>query len=287
MIWRIGNHRTLSLTRPVIVGILNLTPDSFSDGGQYADADAALKQVEAMLAEGADFIDVGGESTRPGAQRIDQTEQIDRTAPVIERLAARFDAPISIDTTRAAVAEAALVAGATIINDVAAGREDERQFTLAAERGVGMILMHMQGQPGNMQQEPTYNDVVDEVRDFLLERAKAAEQAGVPHDAIVLDPGIGFGKTFDHNLQLLANLDRFVDTGYAVMLGTSRKRFLGQITGCDDPTDRVAATAATTALGVQAGVRIFRVHDVTANRHAADVTHAVLGHRKEARADRR
>jgi len=277
--WRIGAERAMSLDRPILMGILNLTPDSFSDGGRYDNADAALNQVERMLAEGADVIDVGGESTRPGAERIDEAEQIRRTAPVIERLAARFDVPISIDTTRSAVAEAALEAGATIINDVAAGREDARQFVLAAERHAGLILMHMRGEPATMQSDPTYADVVMEVRDFLLDRAAAAEAVGVAPDAIMLDPGIGFGKTLAHNLQLLGALNRFVETGYPVMLGASRKRFLGTITGCENAADRAAATAASTALGVQAGVRVFRVHDVRPNRHAADVSAAVTAHR--------
>jgi len=277
--WRIGAERAMSLDRPILMGILNLTPDSFSDGGRYDNADAALNQVERMLAEGADVIDVGGESTRPGAERIDEAEQIRRTAPVIERLAARFDVPISIDTTRSAVAEAALEAGATIINDVAAGREDARQFVLAAERHAGLILMHMRGEPATMQSDPTYADVVMEVRDFLLDRAAAAEAVGVAPDAIMLDPGIGFGKTLAHNLQLLGALNRFVETGYPVMLGASRKRFLGTITGCENAADRAAATAASTALGVQAGVRVFRVHDVRPNRHAADVSAAVAAHR--------
>jgi dihydropteroate synthase len=268
--------------RPQIVGILNVTPNSFSDGGAFVDVDvdvnAAVSHAQAMIEQGADMIDIGGESTRPGAARVDAAEQIARVVPVIERLAANCDKPISIDTTRAAVVAAALDAGASVINDVSAGTDDPGVLSLAAERRVPIILMHMRGQPANMQDDPQYDDVVTEVRDYLLQRAGAAQQAGVAPDKIILDPGIGFGKTTAHNLALLARLDVFVATGYDVMLGASRKRFLGELTGADDPRDRAIATAATTALGVNAGVRYFRVHDVVENRQAADVTAAVLRH---------
>jgi dihydropteroate synthase len=262
--------------RPQIFGILNLTPDSFSDGGQFDRVDAAVAHARRMFDEGADAIDVGGESTRPGASRIDAKEQIRRVVPVIEAIVERCGRQtISIDTTRAVVAEAALDAGASIINDVSAGREDERLFALAAERGAAIILMHMRGEPATMQRDPSYEDVVTEVRDFLLARADAAQAAGIPAGRIILDPGIGFGKTTAHNLELLANLSTFVRTGYTIMLGTSRKRFLGEITGEKSAADRAVATAATTALGVAAGVQQFRVHDVQANRQAADVAWAV------------
>jgi len=262
--------------RPQIFGILNVTPDSFSDGGEFDDVTAAAQQAQRMLDQGADAIDVGGESTRPGASRIDPAEQIRRAVPTIERIVEQSPAcRISIDTTLSRVAAAALDAGASIINDVSAGREDEAMFQLAAERDVPIILMHMQGQPGTMQNDPTYDDVVTEVRDFLLARADAAQQAGVDASRLILDPGIGFGKTFEHNLQLLAALDVFVATDYPIMLGTSRKRFLGRITGETDAAQRCIATAATTALGVASGVAIFRVHDVRANRHAADVAQAI------------
>jgi len=297
--------------RPQIFGILNVTPDSFSDGGQFDQVDNAVAHARRMLDEGADAIDVGGESTRPGAGRIDIDEQIRRVVVVIKAIvqkcgfserpptqpppegaeqrppslgeglgdgASAKPSPrplISIDTTRAAVAEAALDAGAAIINDVSAGREDSRMFALAAERGAAIILMHMRGEPATMQRDPSYENVVAEVRDFLLARADAALAAGVAADRIILDPGIGFGKTTTHNLQLLAALPTLVGTGYPIMLGTSRKRFLGEIAGRTNAPDRAVATAATTALGVAAGVQLFRVHDVKANREAADVAWAV------------
>lgn len=270
-------HEPRASVAPAIVAIVNATPDSFSDGGQL---DATLESLRAHR-DAIDGIDIGGESTRPGAARIDTAQQIARVVPVIEKLAAEFPVPISIDTTRADVAEAALDAGASIINDVSAGLESTGEtIALAAERSAAIILMHMRGEPGNMQNDPQYTDVVGEVTDFLLTRAGAAEAAGVARNSIVLDPGIGFGKTTAHNLELLANLDTLVATGYAVMLGASRKRFLGELTGTDQPPDRAIATAATTALGTAAGVRIFRVHDIVANRQAADVTHAALRHRR-------
>lgn len=271
--------------RPQIVGILNLTPDSFSDGGRYADTTAAVDAARRMIADGADILDLGGESTRPGAQRIDADEQIRRVIPVIERLAGIDKLPgVSIDTTLTVVARAALDAGATIINDVSAGLDPHNEtpmFQLAAERDVPIILMHMPGEPATMQVDPRYADVVTEVRDFLLRRAEAALAAGVKPQRIILDPGLGFGKTTEHNLRLLAHLGELVNTGYPILLGASRKRFLGEITGVTDPTQRVAATCAATAIGVMAGVRYFRVHDVAQNRHAADVTFAALAHQNK------
>jgi dihydropteroate synthase len=277
--------RRLTLDRPRIMGILNVTPDSFSDGGQWFDAPAAVEHGLAMARQGADVIDVGGESTRPGARRVPAEEQQRRVVEVITPLRAALDrdAPdvaISIDTTRAAVAEAALDAGASILNDVAAGREDPGLFELAARRGAPLIVMHMQGEPATMQQNPRYGDVVAEVCRFLLERAEAAERAGVPAAQVMVDPGIGFGKTREHNLALMANLGQLVETGRPVLLGTSRKRFMGSVcAGADgqapEPRTLVGATCATTALGVLAGVAMFRVHDVQANRQAADVAWAI------------
>jgi dihydropteroate synthase len=271
------NGATLSLDRPVIVGVLNLTPDSFSDGGRFDTVESAVEHAQRMVGEGADVIEVGGESTRPGAQRVDVDEQLRRIVPAIRRLRDVLSVPLSIDTTRATVAEAALDAGASIVNDVSAGRDDPQMFAMSASRGVPVIVMHMRGEPATMQQDPVYEDVASEVRQFLLERAAAARSAGVPRDQIVIDPGIGFGKTSQHNLTLLAQLDRLVDSGYPVMLGASRKRFLGAIVKENEPARRDAATAATTALAVAAGVRMLRVHDVRINRHAADVASAVRG----------
>lgn len=256
----------LSVTR--VMGVLNVTPDSFSDGGRFDTVDAAVAQAERMLAEGADVIDVGGESTRPGAAAVDEAEQIRRVVPVIERITARFpEAWVSVDARCSGVVEAALDAGACVINDVSAG-EDARNLQLAAKRGVPIVLMHKRGEPATMQRDPRYDDVTGEVLAYLLGRAAAAESAGVPRGQVVIDPGIGFGKTTEHNLFLLADLPRFVATGYAVMLGASRKRFLGENLR---PEERLGGTVATTILAAQAGVALVRVHDVRANRQALDL----------------
>jgi len=275
---KLPNDVTLSLDRPRIVGILNVTPDSFSDGGRHDEVDAAVAHARAMVRDGADVIDIGGESSRPGAGRVDPEEQRRRVVPVVEAVAQAVDVPISVDTTRRTVAEAALEAGACIINDISAGRDDDDMFRLVAERRVPIVLMHMVGEPATMQQDPRYADVVTDVSEFLDQRIDLALAEGVERSQIVIDPGIGFGKTTDHNLQLLASLRTFVATGFPVLLGASRKRFLGEITGVTDPTRRDIPTAATTALGVAAGVQLFRVHDVAANRHAAEVTFAVAQH---------
>lgn len=283
----------MSLDRPRIMGILNLTPDSFSDGGLYTDVEQAVRHGLSMAEQGAAFIDAGGESTRPGAKRIDVDEQIKRVVPVIralrERLDERFPAvPISIDTTRADVAAAAVEAGATVLNDISAGREDARMLTLAAERGLPIVLMHMQGEPGTMQDKPQYTDVVAEVRDFLLERAEAARSAGVDRRRIVLDPGIGFGKSAEHNLALLRSVGELVATGYPILIGASRKRFLAGFgaacaadaaasnhLGSPKINDRLGGTCAVTTFCVGAGARLFRVHDVAPNRQAAGLAWAL------------
>ena len=271
--------RSIDLARPAIVGILNLTPDSFSDGGRFNDPTAALDQARRMIAEGADVIDVGGESTRPGAPRIDPAEQIRRIVPSIEAIAAETALPISVDTTHREVAEAALDAGAAMLNDISAGREDPRLLDLAAQRRVPVVLMHMQGTPATMQKAPSYRNVVREVAQFLIERRRVAvEDHGLDPQQIVLDPGIGFGKSTDHNLQLLRGLGALSDLGSPLLLGASRKRFIGEVCGIEDPAGRVAGTVATTAIGVVAGVKLFRVHDVGPNRQAADLTSAAVGH---------
>lgn len=259
------------------MGILNVTPDSFSDGGCYEDGDDAVCRGLALQAEGADIIDIGGESSRPGAERVGAGEQIRRTADVIGVLSRELDAGvmISVDTTLASVAEAALDRGAGLVNDISAGRDDPGLLELIATRKVPIVLMHMQGQPGTMQRDPRYEDVVEEVTAFLLDRAESALRAGVDAHDIILDPGIGFGKRLEHNLALLASLPLLVAQGFPVLLGTSRKRFLGDITGAREPLDRVAATCATTALGVQAGVSVLRVHDVAQNRQALEVAWAI------------
>jgi dihydropteroate synthase len=260
------------------MGILNVTPDSFSDGGNFHDPEDAVMHALNMVNEGADIIDIGGESTRPGSDRISAAEQKQRVLPVISGL--RKQVPenivISIDTTLAEVAEAAVAAGAGMINDVSAGRDDPDLIKLAARCHCPYVIMHMQGTPKTMQVNPTYKDVVKEIMDFLLERAGVLQASGVRRENIIIDPGIGFGKTKEHNIELMANLHRFVDTGYSVLLGTSRKRFMGSLCGGVAPELLIGATCATTALGVAAGVKIFRVHDVRENRQAADVAWYIL-----------
>jgi dihydropteroate synthase len=265
------------IDKPLIMGILNVTPDSFSDGGKYTGIDDALKQAERMLAEGVDIIDIGGESTRPGADSVSAIDQQQRVIPIITaiRQQLKSDILISIDTTSSKVAKAALAAGADIINDVSAGQDDEAILALAAQTDVPIILMHSQGTPKTMQDNPFYEDVIREVIDALKKRIDAALKAGIKNENIALDPGIGFGKRKQDNLDLLAHLDAIVALGFPVLLGTSRKRFMGTLCDVTEPAELVIATAVTTALGVMAGVRLFRVHDVKENRQAADVAWAI------------
>ncbi|WP_340123360.1 dihydropteroate synthase [Methylobacter svalbardensis] len=264
-------------TKPLIMGILNVTPDSFSDGGKFSGLNAALQQVELMLSEGVDIVDIGGESTRPGADPVAAAEQIQRVVPVIEAIRQQLASHIliSIDTTSSEVAKAALDAGADMINDISGGRADAAILTLAAQTGVPIILMHSQGVSKTMQDNPHYENVVQEVLEALNESINAALKAGIKKQAIVIDPGIGFGKRKQDNIDLLAHLDSLVATGFPVLLGTSRKRFMGTICAVTEPSELVTATAVTTALGVMAGVQLFRVHDVKENRQAADVAWAI------------
>ncbi len=269
---------SVAQSKPLIMGILNVTPDSFSDGGRYCAPDRALLHAEKMVSEGADIIDVGGESTRPGSEPVSEEDQLARVIPVIRTLRRHLPASVmlSVDTTRSRVAKEALAVGANMVNDISAGRDDPEMFALAARTSVPLALMHMQGTPKTMQDNPEYQDVVEEVLRFLLERADAAKNAGVAPEKIIIDPGIGFGKRKDDNLRLIKELHRFVATGYKVLLGASRKRFMGTICGETRPLELVGATIATTVIGVVAGVTMFRVHDVKPNRQAADVTAAVL-----------
>lgn len=268
-----------SIERPIIMGILNVTPDSFSDGGRYNSVETACHQAEKMLQEGADIIDIGGESTRPNSISVSSGEQIARVIPVIKAIRSRLpeDVLISIDTTLSTVAKAALEAGANIINDISGGRDDDEILKVAAKADCPIILMHIQGTPQTMQDNPYYDDVVKEILESLDNSVKKALTAGVKKQNIAIDPGIGFGKRKQDNIDLLANLNKFVATGYPVLLGSSRKRFMGSICDVEDPSELVAATAATTALGVIQGVQMFRVHDVRENRHAADVAFAIQG----------
>jgi dihydropteroate synthase len=258
------------------MGVVNVTPDSFSDGGQFLDTKKAVEHGLQMAADGAAIIDVGGESTRPGSASVSTDEQIGRVAPVIRTLREKTDVPISIDTCRFEVAQAALDAGAAMINDITA-LSDERLGELAAERQVPVVLMHIQGTPATMQIEPKYDDVVAEVLDFLLSRADRAERLGIARERVFIDPGIGFGKTLEHNLLLLRQIDEFVSTGYRVLVGTSRKSFIGKLTGKKEPADRVFGTAATIALCAAAGVSIVRIHDVAEMADVLKVTNAIRG----------
>jgi dihydropteroate synthase len=261
-IWRCREHRIVCGPRTLLIGVVNVTPDSFSDGGLHLDAEAAVAHGLELVEEGADLLDVGGESTRPGAEPVPAADEIARVVPVIEGLAAKLpDTPLSIDTRKPEVARAALDAGASIVNDITAAADPE-MFGLVRETGAGLVLMHMQGEPKTMQEHPSYVDVVTEVRDFLASRIGSAVAAGVPRDRLCADPGIGFGKTLDHNLALLHDIETFRDLRVPVLVGASRKRFIGQLTGVDDPAERVEGTAGAVAWCAAHGVDIVRVHDV-------------------------
>lgn len=262
--------------RPVLMGIVNVTPDSFSDGGEAFSPERAAERAFRLLDEGAHIIDVGGESTRPGADPVSAEEEIRRVVPAIKAiLSGRPEAVISVDTYRARTAEAALDAGALMVNDITALRGDPRMAPLVAGAGCGVVLMHMRGTPKTMQRDPRYGDVVEEVRGFLAGRAEAAVSAGVDPRRIMLDPGIGFGKTVEHNLKLLGSLDAIAGLGFPVLVGTSRKGFIGRITGAEAPRDRVFGTVATSVIAYGRGAFAFRVHDVRANREALEVAAAV------------
>ncbi len=262
-----------------VMGVVNVTPDSFSDGGLYIDAEAAIAHGLELEAEGAAILDIGGESTRPGAEPVGAGAELDRVLPVIEGLRARgVTAQLSIDTSKAAVAAAALDAGATLVNDVTALRGDPEMAGLVAARGAQCCLMHMLGEPRTMQDDPRYDDVVSDVKAFLEERMAFAVARGVPEESILLDPGIGFGKTAEHNLELLARVDELVALGRPVVIGTSRKSFLGRITG-RPVDDRLAATIATNVLAYERGARVFRVHDVAPVRDALVIAGATVRRR--------
>lgn len=266
---------------PLIMGILNVTPDSFSDGGLFWDTEKAVEHGLQMAQDGAAIIDIGGESTRPGSDPVDPKEEINRVIPVIKELSNRINVPISIDTCHYEVAKAAINAGAAILNDITA-LSDEQMASLIAVHKIPVILMHMQGIPSTMQSEPHYNDVVKEVLDFLLARAKKAQSLGISKDHIFIDPGIGFGKTTQHNLSILKNIERFTSSGYRVLIGASRKNFIGQITGKKNPAARVFGTAATVALCARAGVSIVRVHDVAEMADVVKVTKSLTPDREQA-----
>jgi dihydropteroate synthase len=257
------------------MGIVNVTPDSFSDGGLFLDADAAVEQGRRLASEGAQILDIGGESTRPGSDPVPADEELRRVLPVVERLAGG-EARVSIDTTKSAVARAALDAGATIVNDVSAFRFDAELPGVVAESGADCCLMHMLGEPRSMQDDPRYDDVVSEVKSFLEERLAFAVEQGIPEERVWLDPGIGFGKTVDHNLELLRRLGEIVAIGRPVVIGTSRKSFLGRLAGGRDETHRLPGTIATNVLALERGATVFRVHDVAQNADALHVAAATF-----------
>mgnify|MGYP003434662313 FL=1 len=266
--------RILKFDRPQVMGIVNITPDSFSDGGAHDTLEAAVAHASKLVEEGADLLDIGGESTRPGAQDVSVEEELRRVIPVIERLSKQVTLPISIDTSKPEVMRAAVAAGAGMINDVHALRR-EGALDAAAALGVPVVLMHMQGEPRSMQQAPDYDDVVGDVHRFLTERIFAAEMSGIAKKNLVIDPGFGFGKDMQHNLALLAQLDRFTDLGVPVLAGLSRKRSIGEITGRDEPARRVFGSVAAHLIAVQRGASIVRVHDVAATVDALKVWNAV------------
>ena len=275
MLWRAGRHEFRFPRRTLVMGVLNVTPDSFSDGGQFFTVEAALERAGQLLREGADLLDVGGESTRPGAAPVPAEEEIRRVVPVIQRLAARVQTPLSIDTQKPEVARAALLAGASIVNDVAANRSDDAMARVVAEFRAGYVVMHMKGTPATMQQSPAYADVVREVDDFFADSLARLEQIGVRREQVVLDPGIGFGKTLEHNLQLLGALAHFARHERPVLLGVSRKSFLGKITGTESALERLPGALACAALAVRDGVQLLRVHDVRETVQAARVAEAI------------
>jgi dihydropteroate synthase len=260
--------------RPLIMGILNVTPDSFSDGGKYQNADAAVDAALQMVKDGADIIDVGGESTRPGSEGVDVEEELRRVIPVIKKLSSLTSAAISVDTMKAAVAQEALEAGVHIINDVSALTHDSHMLEVARNSGAGVILMHMLGNPRTMQDNPEYDNVVENIRQMLAARIEDAVDAGLNRDTLAIDPGIGFGKTTEHNVRLITHLDRFSSLGRPVVVGLSRKRFIGALTGMP-AGERLAGSLAGLSCAVQKGANVMRVHDVAESAQAARVAAAI------------
>ncbi len=284
--WQLAHDRTLDLTEPRLVAILNVTPDSFSDGGDYNTPALAIEHARRCVDEGAHVLEVGGESTRPGAQRVGEQEQIDRVLPVIEAIRSELPAVlISIDTTRSEVARRAIEAGAHIINDVSGAEEDDQILSLAADTGAGLVLMHRLRPPGEdafsdrYRDAPRYDDVVTDVRTYLEERLRAAASAGVRQSAVVLDPGLGFGKSVEQNLELIRRTRELCDIGQAVMSAASRKSFVGRVGLCRDsePSERLGGSVAVTVLHVLAGARLVRVHDVSPHAQALRLLRAIRG----------
>ncbi|MCB1099159.1 MAG: dihydropteroate synthase [Verrucomicrobiae bacterium] len=274
--WSIGKRVINLRHRGMIMGILNVTPDSFSDGGRFSEFDTAVRHALDMVRQGADIIDVGGESTRPGSSPVCESDELQRVIPIIEALRGESDVLISIDTSKAAVAEAALAAGADIINDVAGLRSDANMLDVAAATNAGLVIMHMKGEPRTMQAAPHYDDVCAEISAFFREREATALAAGIPRECILFDPGIGFGKTVSHNLQLLNQLDQLSPGGRPLLLGVSRKSFIARVLESEEIADRYWPTVALTSFARERGARVFRVHDVEPNYQALRMTEAIL-----------
>ena len=274
MIWRAGDRAWEFPRSPLIMGIVNVTPDSFSDGGQHATTEAAVAHALQLATEGADLLDIGGESTRPGALAVTEAEELARVIPVIEQLADQTDAALSIDTQKPAVAEAALAAGAVVINDIAANRTDPQMWQIAVAARAGYVAMHMQGTPQTMQDAPAYTEVVTEVRAFFDERLERFNEAGLNAEQVLFDPGIGFGKTVEHNLALLAGLERFKKMKRPLLVGASRKSFIGHLTGAA-VEDRLAGSLACACRAAEAGAGVLRVHDVKETNQALQTWKAI------------
>ena len=275
-----ARQRVIGLAgRPLLLGIVNVTPDSFSDGGRYFDSEAAVAHAVRLVDEGADMLDIGAESTRPGAAPVEAIEELRRLIPVVKAIAKAVAVPISVDTSKASVAKAAIDEGAVIVNDVTGLQGDPAMVDLIAQTGAGIVLMHMQGTPQTMQQAPEYHDVVEDVAAFLSAQAQYAIGRGVAQSQIILDPGIGFGKLLVQNLDLLGQLSRFVQLGYPLLIGPSRKSFIGQLTG-QPVEDRAWGTAAAVAIAVEQGAHILRVHDVRAMRDVVEVAAAITRRKK-------
>lgn len=270
-----GNHSLELGRRTLIMGVLNVTPDSFSDGGRYFSREQAIKQALELVADGADIIDIGGESTRPYAEKVSLTQEIERVIPLIEELSRIINVPISIDTYKAKVAEAAVKAGASIINDISALRFDPEMVSVVKASGIPLIIMHMKGTPGNMQDNPVYNDLMGEIISFFHDAIERAVKNGIPKDMIILDPGIGFGKSFDHNLMIIRNLKKLEDIGLPVLLGSSRKAFIGKILG-KTPEERDTGTMATVAAGILNGAHIVRVHNVKMAKETVSIIDSIM-----------
>ena len=276
MRWRACQFKFIFPRPALVMGVLNVTPDSFSDGGRFSETEAAVVRARQLIEQGCDILDIGGESTRPGAAIVDEAEELRRVIPVIEQLSKSISVPISIDTSKPAVARVAITAGASIVNDIAAARADREMRRLVAESGVGYICMHMQGTPQTMQAAPHYDSIVDEVEAFFVSQIASLESSGIHTEQIVLDVGIGFGKTLTHNLDLLAALRRFTVLGRPVLLGASRKSFIAQIAGA--PTDsRLAGGLASASWAVSQKVNIIRTHDVTETVQALRIIEAITG----------